>query len=184
MAKTKARLVAKGSSQVQDVDCFQTFATNSLSASIKILAAVANEQGLKIFHLDVAQTFVRAKLDAEIYMKLPDGCSDMSGKIARRNRSQYGLNQSERQWAGLPVETEVQFGMEQSRTDPCVFRKIVDGKVELIMAVHVDDIVLTGSNEACRDFHAAITTKFPTKNLGEVAWYIGCAFKRNWELGT
>ena len=85
MAKTKARLVAKGFSQVQDVDYFQTFAPAPSSASIKMLAAVANEHGLKIFHLDVAQAFVRAKLDAGTYMELPDGCSDMSGKIVRLN---------------------------------------------------------------------------------------------------
>ena len=60
---------------------------------------------------------------------------------------------------------------------------VVDDKVELIMAVHVDDIVIAGSDEACRDFHAALNTKFPTNNLGELTWYTGCAFKRNWELG-
>eukprot|EP00904_Undaria_pinnatifida_P014208 jgi/Undpi1/9918/HiC_scaffold_28.g12372.m1 len=74
--------------------------------------------------------------------------------------------------------------MEQSRIDHCVFRMVADGKVELIMAVHVDDIVIAGSDEACRDFHAALNTKFPTNNLGELTWYTGCAFKRNWELGT
>ena len=58
------------------------------------------------------------------------------------------------------------------------------GKVELIMTVHVDDIVIAGSDEACRDFHAALNTKFPANNLGELTWYTGCAFKRNWELGT
>ena len=99
--------MAKGFSQVQDVDCFQTFALTPSSASIKILAAVANEQDLKIFHLGVAQAFVRAKLDAEIYMKLPDGCGDVSRKIVRLNRSLYGLKQSGRQWAGLLVETVV-----------------------------------------------------------------------------
>ena len=52
------------------------------------------------------------------------------------------------------------------------------------MAVHVDDIVIAGSDEACRDFRAALNTKFPTNNLGELTWYTGCAFKRNWELGT
>ena len=128
IAKTKARLVATGFSQVQDVDYFQTFAPTPSSASIKILAAVANEQDLKIFNLDVAQAFVRAKLDAEIYMKLPDGCGDMSGKIVRLNRSLYGLKQGGRQWAGLLVETVVEFGMEQRRTDPCVFRMVVDGQ--------------------------------------------------------
>ena len=39
--------------------------------------------------------------------------------------------------------------------------------VELIMAVHVDDIAIAGPDEACRDFHAALNTKFPTNNLGE-----------------
>ena len=86
--------------------------------------------------------------------------------------------------AGLLVETVVEFGMEQSSTDPCVFRMVVDGKAELSMAVHVDDIVIAGSDEACRDFHAALNTKFPTNNLRELTWYTGCAFKRNWELGT
>ena len=61
---------------------------------------------------------------------------------------------------------------------------VVDGKEELIMAVHVDDIVIAGSNETCRDFHAALVTKFPTKDLGELTWYTGCAFKRDLELGA
>ena len=60
---------------------------------------------------------------------------------------------------------------------------VVDGKVQLIMAVHVDDIVIAGSDEACRDFHAALITKFPTNSLGKLTWYTGCAFKRYWELG-
>ena len=53
ITKTNAILVAKGFSQVQDLEYFQTFAPTPSSASIKILAAVTNEQGLKILHLDV-----------------------------------------------------------------------------------------------------------------------------------
>ena len=74
--------------------------------------------------------------------------------------------------------------MEQCRTDPCGFRIVVNGKVELIMAVHVDDIAITGSDGACRDFHAALVTKFTTNNLGELTWYTGRAFTRDWEWGT
>ena len=77
-----------------------------------------------------------------------------------------GLKQSGRQWAGILVETVVEYGMEQCRTDPCVFRMVVGGKVKLIiMAVHVDDTVIAGSDEACRNFHAALNNKFPTNNL-------------------
>ena len=39
--------------------------------------------------------------------------------------------------------------MEQSRTDPCVFRMVVDGKVEMIMAVHVDNLVIARADETC-----------------------------------
>ena len=66
--------------------------------------------------------------------------------------------------------------MEQCRIDTCVYRMVVDGKVELIMAVHVDDTVIAGSDETCRDVHAALTTKFPTNNLGELTWYTDRAF--------
>ena len=68
---------------MQEVDYFQTFAPNPSSASIEIMAADANGHGLKIFHLGVAQAFVRAKLEAKICIKLPDGCGDMSGNIVR-----------------------------------------------------------------------------------------------------
>lgn len=74
--------------------------------------------------------------------------------------------------------------MEQSRTDPCVFLMVVDGKVELVMSVHVNYIVITGSCERCKYFHAGLVAKFPTNDLGELAWCTCCAFKRDRELGT
>ena len=55
ITKTKARLVTNGFSQVQDVEYFQTLAPTPSPASVKILAAVANEQGLTIFQVDVEQ---------------------------------------------------------------------------------------------------------------------------------
>ena len=55
-----------------------------------------------------------------------------------------------------------------------MFRMVVNGKVELTMAVHVDDIVIAGSDEACRDVHAALIAKFPTNSLGELTWYTVC----------
>ena len=56
---------------------------------------------------------------------------------------------------------------------------VVDGKVELIMAVHVEDIVIAGSNERCKDFHVALVAKFPMNDLRQLTWYMGCAFKRD-----
>ena len=61
----------------------------------------------------------------------------------------------------------------------------MDGKVEQIIVHHVDDvIVLTGSGETCKYVHAALVAKVPTSNPGELTWYTGCVFKRDWEVGT
>ena len=77
--------MAKGVSQVQDVDYLQTFSpTPSSARHLIFLAAVTNEHGLKIFHLDVGRAFFPAKLHAEIYMKLPSVCYILA-KIFRLN---------------------------------------------------------------------------------------------------
>ena len=63
--------------------------------------------------------------------------------------------------------------MEQCRTDPRVFRMVVDGKVELTMAVHRNYRLVRDlqrfpcrvGNETCKDFHVALVMKFPTNNL-------------------
>ena len=123
--------------------------------------AVANGYGLNFFRLDVAQAFVRAKFDHETYMKLNDWCGEMSGKNVRLNRSLHGSNQSGRQRAGLLVDIVVEHGKEQSRTEPCFLRMVVDGKVLLIMAVHVHDLVIAGSGETCKTSMPRWLQNFP-----------------------
>ena len=63
-----------------------------------------------------------------------------------------------------PGFTVVEYRMKQSRADPCVFRMVVGVQVELPMVVHAEGIVVAGSDETCRDFHAALDTNFPTSN--------------------
>lgn len=39
----------------------------------------------------------------------------------------------------------IENGYEQCRADPCVFRKVVDGKVVGLFVIYVDDITLVAS---------------------------------------
>ena len=64
------------------------------SAPIKLVLAVANERGLPLYHFNVAQAYIRASLDEEVYMKLPGGCGEKSKKTAKLERAIYGLKQS------------------------------------------------------------------------------------------
>ena len=76
--KTKSRLVAKGFSQIANIDYHETTSPTPASAPVKMIAVIANEKGLPVFHLDVSQAFVQVPLQENIFMRLPQGCSDLS----------------------------------------------------------------------------------------------------------
>ena len=94
--KTESRVAAKEFTQVQDVDYHETTSPMPASAPVKMIAAIANEKGLPVFHLDVSQAFVQAPLENEIYMRLPPGCDELSGKVVKLLKYQYGLKQAGR----------------------------------------------------------------------------------------
>ena len=114
---------------------------------MKIAVAVANDKGWLLRHLDVKQAFIQAHLDEAVYMRLPAGCGDMSGEVVLLQCAVYGLRQAGRQW-GLRLSRVLLHttGMEQSKADPCMFCKVVDGKLTLIVCVHVDDLAVTAKD--------------------------------------
>ena len=177
-------MVAKGFTQVQDVDYHETTSPTPASAPVKMIAAIVNEKGLPVFHVDVSQTLVQAPLEEEIYMRLPTGCSELSGKVVKILKCQYGLKQAGREWHLLLVAWLVEkIVMEQCKAEPCVFRKVIKNEVSLMVGVHVDDIIVSGEQVLCDEFFSQLKQRFPAKNLGEFKMYTGCAFERDWEKG-
>ncbi|CAM9757375.1 unnamed protein product, partial [Sphacelaria rigidula] len=64
--------------------------------------------------------------------------------------------------------------MVQCEADPRVFKmEDVGDYVRVILVIHVNDILVSGSEEY-----------FSTNNLGEVTWYMGCSVDRDWDRGT
>ena len=60
----------------------------------------------------------------------------------------------------------------------------MEGVVKLILVVHVDDFVVSGEKETCEELHHTLNENFPTENLGELKWYLGCAVERDWQRGS
>ena len=120
ITKAKVRLVARGFGQQLGVDYFNTFAPTPTVSSIKVALAIAVQNDWPLYHFDVKQAFV-AKLDTDVYMKLPYGCEERSGKVVKLDRKLYGIKQTGRQWSAVLCQTLVdEHGMEQCRADPCV----------------------------------------------------------------
>ena len=134
ITKAKARLVARGFEQQLGVDYFNTFASTPTVSSNKVALAIAVQNDWPLYHFDVKQAFVQAKLDPDVYMKLPYGYGERAGKVVKLDRALYGIKQAECQWSAVlcqPLEDE--HGTEQCRADACVYRKIVEGVVKLIL---------------------------------------------------
>ena len=145
--KAKARLVARGDMQKEYIDFGDLYAPTVASSSVRMLAALACELDLELCHFDIDQAFVRAPLKEDIFMRLPEGCGALSGKIVQLNKSLYGLRQASREWYALLKKCLLALGFEQCMADSCVFRLVEDGEVVLILVVHVDDIFAVGTKD-------------------------------------
>ena len=95
VVRAKARLVARGFKQ-REGNVFFFFAPTPAASCFRLLGAIACELGLDLCHFDAEQAFVQSSLDEDVFMRLPPGCGEISGKIVRLNRSLYGLKQASR----------------------------------------------------------------------------------------
>ncbi|CAB1101054.1 unnamed protein product [Ectocarpus sp. CCAP 1310/34] len=166
------------------VDCGETYAPTVAVSSVRLLAAMACEQNLSLRHFHIKQAFVQSDLDEDVFMRLPEGCGRLSGMIVKLNKSLYGLQQASRPWHSHLARCFICLGCIQCLADTCVFRLIDEGRVVVTLVVHVDDIFLIGEEERCDQFGRDLNTMVPVKNLGDLRWYSGCCYERDWDAGT
>ena len=102
-------------------------------------------------------------------MRLPPGCGELSGKIVKPLKCQYGLKQAGTEWHLLLVTWLFEkIGMEHCKAEPCVFRKVIKNEVSLMVGVHVYDSIVSGDQELCDEVFGQLKQRFPVKNLREL----------------
>ena len=91
--KYKSRLVAKGYSQVPGIEFGDIFSPVAKVTSIRLLLFVVAAFYFEIEQMDVKTTFLHRDLEAEIYMKQPEGFMVKGKKelVCRLKKSLYGL---------------------------------------------------------------------------------------------
>ena len=90
--KCKARFVVQGDQQAAHLR-ESTYAATLAGRSFRALITIAARFDLELIQYDAINAFVNAKLDEEVYMKMPSGYR-CTGTILKLDRALYGLRKS------------------------------------------------------------------------------------------
>ena len=131
-------------------------------------------------HFDAEQALLKADIDEEIYIEIPEEFQEFPGAVGRLNKAIYGLVQAGRCWNNKFCDDMTAIGFEQEKADPCVSRKVVNGEAEMVVVVHVDGILAHAKDQETMDrFAAELEQKFKLKDMGDSGYYMGCHITRN-----
>jgi hypothetical protein len=93
IVKHKACLVARGFMQRKGIDFDDTFTPVARMESVRLLFALAAQEGWRVHHMDVKSVFLNGDLNEEVYVYQPSGFAipDKEGKVLRLRKALYDL---------------------------------------------------------------------------------------------
>jgi hypothetical protein len=173
--KYKARLVACGFTQIYGVDYFTTYSPVAKLMSFRTILAIAVCQNWDIKSFDFNSVYLNGELDAneDIYMQALPGYDSDAHTVKHLRKSLYSLKQAGRRWYDTLARALKSLGFSISIADPGVFIAHVGDEI-LILAVHVDNCILTGSSaKLIAEFKKKLNSCYALTDLGPVHWLLG-----------
>ncbi|KAI3510533.1 hypothetical protein L1887_17599 [Cichorium endivia] len=173
--KHKARLVAKGYVQKPGIDFDEVFAPVARIETVRILLALAGNNGWLVHHLDVKSAFLNGDLEEEVYVTQPEGFMnhDEPRKVYKLSKALYGLRQAPRAWNSRLDKCLKNLGFQRCPQEYAVYTKKKNDKL-LIVGVYVDDLIVTGNcSDEVRFFKEQMKQEFEMSDLGSLSYYLG-----------
>ncbi|BAF28754.2 Os11g0656500 [Oryza sativa Japonica Group] len=175
VVKHKARLVAKGYVQRAGIDFDEVFAPVARLDSVRLLLALAAQEGWMVHHMDVKSAFLNGELIEEVYVVQPPGfeIDGQENKVYRLDKALYGLRQAPRAWNTKLDCTLKKLGFKQSPLEHGLYAR-GDGSGRLLVGVYVDDLVIVGGDSGMiKGFKEQMKAEFKMSDLGPLSFYLG-----------
>lgn len=175
IVKHKARLVAKGYVQQQGIDYDEVFAPVTRLETVRLLLALAAKNAWEVHHLDVKSAFLNGELQEEVYVVQPEGFlkRGQEYKVYKLIKALYGLRQAPRAWYARLSRCLEELGFIRCPYEHAVYTRR-EGKEVLVVAVYVDDLLITGTNvDNINKFKVEMNNVFDMSDLGKLSYYLG-----------
>jgi hypothetical protein len=175
IVKHKARLVARGFVQREGIDFDDTFTPVARMESMRLLFALAAQEGWRVHHMDVKSAFLNGDLKEEVYMHQPPEfvIPGKEGKVLRLRKALYGLRQAPWAWNAKLDSTLKGMGFGQSPHEAAIYR-LGNGGNAMLVGVYVDDLVIIGTKDAeVVALKVEMKTTFQMSDLGLLSFYLG-----------
>jgi hypothetical protein len=131
--------------------------------------------------LDIKNAFLHIDLQEEVYMEIPLGftINQTKGKALRLKKSLYGLKQSPRAWFDRFRRAMCDMGYRQCNGDHTLFYHYIGNNIT-ILAVYVDDIIITGDDTVkIVRLKEDLSKEFEVKDLGQLGHFLGIEIARS-----
>lgn len=160
----KARLVAKGYQE----EGTNVYAPVAKMPTVRMFLCHALQNNYGIGQLDIPNAFLNDTLNIEVYIKVPEGVKVKGEKVLKLKKALYGLKEAPRVWNECFNDFATRNGLQRSKNDTCLY---IGENIWLV--VWVDDILITGSENAKEEIIKKLRKEFNAKNLGRIKCFLG-----------
>lgn len=175
--KCKARLVVRGDQQSKSIH-EETYAATLAGRSFRTLMAIAARFDLEMIQYDAVNAFVNAKLNKDVFMRMPPGYRKF-GTILALQKALYGLRESPLLWQRELSTTLQGLGFKTVAHEPCCMTK-----GGIIIFFYVDDIVLAYKKERESEVQTMMNNvqkKYKLTGGKPLQWFLGIEIIRDRE---
>ena len=141
----KARLVAKGFQEKCNYDLRKDSPT-ILKVNLRLIACISSCHGWSVKSLDIRSAFLQGEvLERDVYLRPPVEAG-LNQKLWKLLKALYGLGDASRKWYLKVKNVLLSLGVEMSIYDEALFYYHVNGVLQGLMGIHVDDFFHSGTD--------------------------------------
>ena len=179
--------------QIPGINFTNTHSPVAQDSSIKLTLAIAMVyKDWLVEVIDIEAAFLEAQLDEDIYIEWPLGAEElgyfskeeMEGTCLELEKAMYGCVQSPLMFFKTYAKQLEKMGLKQSLADPCIWYKHDENKrLILLVAVYVDDCIVTGTKSEVEAFKAGVKTRFKITEMGPIKKHLGVWYEHEKKAG-